>query len=59
MQKHHGHLFNWYDTQTLKPLPPDYVSSVDSGNFAGHLVAVAQACRAWRPEAARRTRRPR
>ncbi|MGJ7569010.1 GH36-type glycosyl hydrolase domain-containing protein [Variovorax sp. RB2P76] len=47
MQKHQGHLFNWYDTQTLKPLPPDYVSSVDSGNFAGHLVAVAQACRAF------------
>jgi cyclic beta-1,2-glucan synthetase len=50
MQKHHGHLFNWYDTQTLKPLPPDYVSSVDSGNFAGHLVAVAQACRAFATE---------
>ncbi|KQW64338.1 GH36-type glycosyl hydrolase domain-containing protein [Variovorax sp. Root411] len=47
MQKHQGHLFNWYDTQTLRPLPPDYVSSVDSGNFAGHLVAVAQACRAF------------
>jgi hypothetical protein len=50
MQKHQGHLFNWYDTQTLKPLPPDYVSSVDSGNFAGHLVAVAQACRAFSAE---------
>ncbi|MGJ7532479.1 MULTISPECIES: GH36-type glycosyl hydrolase domain-containing protein [unclassified Variovorax] len=50
MQKHNGHLFNWYDTQTLKPLPPDYVSSVDSGNFAGHLVAVAQACRTFASE---------
>lgn len=51
MHKHNGHLFNWYDTQTLKPLPPDYVSSVDSGNFAGHLVAVAQACRAFAADA--------
>ncbi|MBN8757030.1 MULTISPECIES: GH36-type glycosyl hydrolase domain-containing protein [Variovorax] len=50
LQKHDGHLFNWYDTQTLAPLPPDYVSSVDSGNFAGHLVAVAQACRAFAAE---------
>ncbi|WP_307704202.1 glucoamylase family protein [Variovorax paradoxus] len=50
MQKHNGHLFNWYNTQTLKPLPPDYVSSVDSGNFAGHLVTVAQACRAFAAE---------
>lgn len=50
MHKHQGHLFNWYDTLTLRPLPPDYVSSVDSGNFAGHLVAVAQACRAFAAE---------
>jgi cyclic beta-1,2-glucan synthetase len=50
LQKHEGHLFNWYDTQTLAPLPPQYVSSVDSGNFAGHLVTVAQACRAFAAE---------
>ncbi|MET3442538.1 cyclic beta-1,2-glucan synthetase [Variovorax paradoxus] len=50
MHKHQGHLFNWYDTQTLQLLPPAYVSSVDSGNFAGHLVAVAQACRAFAAE---------
>jgi cyclic beta-1,2-glucan synthetase len=50
LQKHEGHLFNWYDTQTLAPLPPRYVSSVDSGNFAGHLVTVAQACRAFAAE---------
>ena len=50
MQKHQGHLFNWYDTQTLQLLPPAYVSSVDSGNLAGHLVAVAQACRAFAAE---------
>nr|WP_237288468.1 glucoamylase family protein [Variovorax sp. PAMC 28711] len=47
MDKHQGHLYNWYDTQSLRLLPPAYVSSVDSGNFAGHLIAVAQACRAF------------
>ncbi|HVR50086.1 MAG TPA: glucoamylase family protein, partial [Pseudorhodoferax sp.] len=45
LRKHQGHLFNWYDTCTLQVLAPAYVSSVDSGNLAGHLVAVAQACR--------------
>ncbi len=39
-----GHLFNWYDTQDLRPLEPKYVSSVDSGNLAGHLLAVANTC---------------
>ena len=47
MQRHRGHLFNWYDTKTLKPLLPLYVSSVDSGNLAGHLLAVAAACADW------------
>jgi cellobiose phosphorylase len=37
LEKYQGHLLNWYDTQTLQPLPPRYVSSVDSGNLAGHL----------------------
>jgi cyclic beta-1,2-glucan synthetase len=40
----HGHLFNWYDTKTLDPLLPQYISTVDSGNLAGHLIAVKQAC---------------
>ena len=40
----HGHFFNWYDTKTLEPLLPQYISTVDSGNLAGHLVAVKQAC---------------
>ncbi|MDM0114277.1 glucoamylase family protein [Variovorax sp. J22R133] len=44
LDKFHGHLYNWYDTQTLRMLPPAYVSSVDSGNLAGHLLCVAQAC---------------
>jgi cyclic beta-1,2-glucan synthetase len=40
-----GHFLNWYETQDLRPLDPAYVSTVDSGNLAGHLIAVAQACR--------------
>ena len=43
-----GHFFNWYDTQDLRPLDPQYVSSVDSGNLAAHLIALANACREWR-----------
>jgi cyclic beta-1,2-glucan synthetase len=41
-----GHPFNWYDTQTLAPLPPRYVSTVDSGNLAGSLMALASGLRA-------------
>ncbi len=40
----HGHFFNWYDTQDLRPLEPRYVSSVDSGNLAAHLLTLANAC---------------
>ncbi len=47
MERYRGHLYNWYDTRTLRPLHPLYVSSVDSGNLAGHLVAVASACDLW------------
>ncbi len=39
----HGHLYNWYDTRTLKPLSPRYVSTVDSGNFACYLLTAAEA----------------
>jgi cyclic beta-1,2-glucan synthetase len=42
-----GHFFNWYDTRDLRPLDPQYISSVDSGNLAGHLIALANACREW------------
>ncbi|MEP6743651.1 MAG: glucoamylase family protein [bacterium] len=42
--KFRGHLFNWYDTRTLEPLLPQYISTVDSGNLAGHMIAVKQAC---------------
>jgi cyclic beta-1,2-glucan synthetase len=37
LQRYRGHLYNWYDTRSLEPLPPMYVSTVDSGNLVGHL----------------------
>ena len=40
MLKWKGHLYNWYDIKTLEVLSPAYVSTVDSGNFLGHLVAL-------------------
>jgi cyclic beta-1,2-glucan glucanotransferase len=45
LERYRGHLYNWYDTRTLKPLEPRYVSSVDSGNLAGHLSVLAVAAR--------------
>jgi cyclic beta-1,2-glucan synthetase len=45
LRRVHGHFCNWYDTRDLRPLEPIYVSTVDSGNLAGHLIALAQACR--------------
>ncbi|HXN65598.1 MAG TPA: glucoamylase family protein, partial [Candidatus Acidoferrales bacterium] len=47
MESYRGHLYNWYDTTSLRPLDPRYISSVDSGNLAGHLLALANACRAF------------
>ena len=44
MEQFQGHLFNWYDTVSLEPLAPRYVSTVDSGNLAGHLLAVSEGC---------------
>jgi cellobiose phosphorylase len=38
LPKHRGHLFNWVDTRSLQPLPPLYVSTVDSGNLVGALL---------------------
>ena len=40
MQRYEGHFYNWYDTRSLEPLPPLYVSTVDSGNLAGHLLTL-------------------
>ncbi len=42
LERYRGHFYNWYDTQTLKPLLPKYVSTVDSGNLAGHLLTLRQ-----------------
>ncbi len=41
LERYRGHFYNWYDTQSLKPLLPAYVSTVDSGNLAGHLLTLA------------------
>ncbi len=47
LEHYRGHLLNWYDTQTLASLPPRYVSTVDSGNLAGCLIVIEQACLAF------------
>ena len=44
LERFRGHFFNWYDTTDLRALTPKYISSVDSGNLAGHLLALATAC---------------
>ncbi len=44
MPRYRGHFFNWYDTRTLRPMPPHYVSSVDSGNLGASLCALRQGC---------------
>lgn len=48
MEHFRGHLYNWYDTRTLAPLAPRYVSSVDSGNMAGHLLTLREGLTAMR-----------
>lgn len=40
LERYRGHFYNWYDTRDLKPLTPLYVSTVDSGNLAGHLLTL-------------------
>jgi cellobiose phosphorylase len=47
MEKWKGHLYNWYETTTLKPLHPVYVSTVDSGNLASYLIAVKEGVAEW------------
>jgi cyclic beta-1,2-glucan synthetase len=44
MRRFRGHFFNWYDLHDLHVLEPAYISTVDSGNLAGHLIALRQAC---------------
>jgi cyclic beta-1,2-glucan synthetase len=45
LPRYRGHFYNWYALDDLRVLEPAYVSTVDSGNLAGHLLAVGQACR--------------
>ena len=47
MEKHRGHLYNWYDTRTLRPLRPRFVSTVDSGNLCAGLITACAALRNW------------
>jgi cyclic beta-1,2-glucan synthetase len=44
MERRSGHILNWYDTTNLQPLEPQYVSTVDSGNLAGYLWTLREAC---------------
>jgi len=44
LEKREGHVLNWYDTMTLRPLEPQYVSTVDSGNLAAYLWTLREAC---------------
>jgi len=44
LERFRGHFYNWYGTLDLRPLDPKYISSVDSGNLAGHLISLWNAC---------------
>jgi cyclic beta-1,2-glucan synthetase len=44
LEKREGHILNWYDTTTLEPLEPRYVSTVDNGNLAAYLWTIREAC---------------
>ena len=63
MQRYRGHFYNWYDTRTLAPLVPAYISTVDSGNLAGYLLTLRSGWPRWptraphRRQCARRSRR--
>ncbi len=57
LERHQGHLLNWYDTRSLAPLQPRYVSTVDSANLAGSLLALAEGLRRIEEAPARGPRR--
>ncbi len=50
LEKYHGNLLNWYDTKSLHPLEPKFVSTVDSGNFVCSLVALEQGLKEYAAE---------
>jgi cyclic beta-1,2-glucan synthetase len=54
LERFEGHLLNWYDTRTLEPLLPKYVSTVDSGNLAGALITLAAGLAEIAPDLAAR-----
>ena len=58
LERIEGHYLNWYDTATLAPLRPRYVSTVDSGNLAASLMTLAQGLQglATAPDSAARLR---
>lgn len=51
LPRYRGHFFNWYAIDDLRPLNPRYVSTVDSGNLAGHLITLANALETWQDTA--------
>ena len=57
LERYHGHFLNWYDTATTAPLQPRYVSTVDSGNLAASLIALAQGLEQLATEPQGRTQR--
>ncbi len=44
LRRYRGHFYNWYNLRERRALAPEYISTVDSGNLAGHLIALRQAC---------------
>ncbi len=56
LERHEGHLLNWYDTESLAPLRPYYVSTVDSGNLVTSLVTLASGLDRISAEPPERTR---
>lgn len=47
LPRYRGHFYNWYDTRSLSPLLPAFVSTVDSGNLCAALIAVREALGGW------------
>jgi len=47
LERYRGHFYNWYDTHDLRALDPKYISTVDSGNLAGHFLTLVGICRDW------------
>ncbi|CCQ97400.1 membrane hypothetical protein [[Clostridium] ultunense Esp] len=50
MEKWEGHLYNWYDTETLEPLRPVFVSTVDSGNFISYLIVLKEGLKEYKED---------